>query len=717
MGSEHRDIFICHASEDKDSIVKPMVDAFDRANISYWYDEAEIKWGDSITQKVNEGLRISRYVIVVFSPAFVRKNWPEKELNSVLNIEASRGEIKVLPLLVDSDDESSSVIDRYPLLSDKRYLPWNGEPRKVVEELLVRLGRRQESVSDKPKASQWVNIVGASNRSCVIVNPTALRTMGFKRVYGFLRARKYQEVRNGIQEVSAKYPQIAVSSHGIYGIHDIMVSTWEEFSDLDAAKQCVQLRLWPMVDWDRTLDTDHFGICAVSRALKFRGCNVTSSQDDLRWLQTMNEPGMRNYVRTIMSGQPVRIDVLNRLGSEGIILQTPFADSDMKSEEKAQGKMEFLILVTAYYEDRMRRETSGKEDFEKFWLPILMGQDRVRTIEEVESKGSYCNADYIIHVIGDLTDLNEIVLSALHTTPQEAPGDLLIESQVVIPAEEISVDRIPALLETHKIRALEPVIFRVMEEWRQHRDLVDNGLIGIIPSVIYLVDEKTMRQTLQSYFLADQLKPPHGGAWMKDFFALSYSVCRGIATARMNIHVSQSDGLRLCRSFVMALGAEVEKQLFMALGWTCSECGLDETVFQEIINTLIRQITGKPGSFDLANMTLGSANHALDMFAAYYKDKEKSAGRLREKWDTIGDANMAVIALDQMEKQIGPLISDDAPRELRSFTETRNLLSHHSPRKTVDYTKIMEDTYFGLRIIDRINRLSMPQDGVPLPQM
>ena len=51
MNKEQRDIFICHASEDKGDIVKPIIEAFEQSGITYWYDEAEIKWGDSITQK------------------------------------------------------------------------------------------------------------------------------------------------------------------------------------------------------------------------------------------------------------------------------------------------------------------------------------------------------------------------------------------------------------------------------------------------------------------------------------------------------------------------------------------------------------------------------------------------------------------------------------------------------------------------------------------
>ena len=48
-----KDIFICHASEDKDGVVSPLSKAFGEHDISCWVDEAEIAWGDSLTGKVN----------------------------------------------------------------------------------------------------------------------------------------------------------------------------------------------------------------------------------------------------------------------------------------------------------------------------------------------------------------------------------------------------------------------------------------------------------------------------------------------------------------------------------------------------------------------------------------------------------------------------------------------------------------------------------------
>jgi len=140
---EEKDVFLCHASEDKNAVLEPLVGALDRADITYWYDKAEIRWGESFTKRVNEGLRVSRYVIVVLSDAFLRKNWPPRELEAALNLEASTGEPRVLPLLVGDADARARIIDSYPILNDKKHLIWSGGPEEVVRELreLLSVGR------------------------------------------------------------------------------------------------------------------------------------------------------------------------------------------------------------------------------------------------------------------------------------------------------------------------------------------------------------------------------------------------------------------------------------------------------------------------------------------------------------------------------------------------------------------------------------------------
>ena len=143
---DKRDVFICHASEDKRDVVRPITSALEEAEVSCWLDEVEIIWGDSLTQKVNEGIKNSRYAIIVLSPAFLNKHWPQRELNSLLNLEASSGEVKVLPLVVG---DKVNMCEAYPLLNDKLYLQWTGDPKPIVEAMLSRLSKRQPVQRDE----------------------------------------------------------------------------------------------------------------------------------------------------------------------------------------------------------------------------------------------------------------------------------------------------------------------------------------------------------------------------------------------------------------------------------------------------------------------------------------------------------------------------------------------------------------------------------------
>jgi hypothetical protein len=149
-----RDVFLCHASEDKPNVVRPLYDALCAVGITCWLDEAEIGWGDSLVGKVNEGLRDSRFVIVVLSDAFLAKPWPRRELASALSVESSSGIVRVLPLLVGGNPKTQAVLAELPLLSDKLHLCWEGDPRPVLEAMRRKLQSGEPAsrrgVSDAP---------------------------------------------------------------------------------------------------------------------------------------------------------------------------------------------------------------------------------------------------------------------------------------------------------------------------------------------------------------------------------------------------------------------------------------------------------------------------------------------------------------------------------------------------------------------------------------
>jgi len=111
------DAFISHASEDKEDLVRPLAEMLQNAGFSIWYDELQLKVGDSLRRSIDKGLAKSRFGIVVLSPNFFAKNWPQYELDGLVVKEMSGGGKVILPLWHKvSKDE---VMHYSPSLADK----------------------------------------------------------------------------------------------------------------------------------------------------------------------------------------------------------------------------------------------------------------------------------------------------------------------------------------------------------------------------------------------------------------------------------------------------------------------------------------------------------------------------------------------------------------------------------------------------------------------
>lgn len=91
------DVFISHASEDKDELVRPLAHALQSKGLRVWYDEFEMRIGDSLRRKIDKGLGSSRFGIVVFSPDFFRKGWTNYELDGLVTRTVSGDQI-LLPI-------------------------------------------------------------------------------------------------------------------------------------------------------------------------------------------------------------------------------------------------------------------------------------------------------------------------------------------------------------------------------------------------------------------------------------------------------------------------------------------------------------------------------------------------------------------------------------------------------------------------------------------
>jgi hypothetical protein len=114
--AQEYDLFVSHATEDKEGIVRALVTALQSRDVKVWYDEFELRVGDSLRRKIDIGLSRSRFGLVVLSHAFFAKNWPQYELDGLVAMEMA-GRQRILP--VWHEVTKDEVLGYSPSLADK----------------------------------------------------------------------------------------------------------------------------------------------------------------------------------------------------------------------------------------------------------------------------------------------------------------------------------------------------------------------------------------------------------------------------------------------------------------------------------------------------------------------------------------------------------------------------------------------------------------------
>lgn len=131
------DFFISHASEDKEDFVRELAQQLIRNGATVFYDEYSIKLGDSLIQKINEGLQNAKYGIVVLSNFFFEKKWTNAELQSIFN-KSVNDDFKLLIIYHNIDNDF--VRSKFPLLADIKATSSTKGFEKVADELFEAVG-------------------------------------------------------------------------------------------------------------------------------------------------------------------------------------------------------------------------------------------------------------------------------------------------------------------------------------------------------------------------------------------------------------------------------------------------------------------------------------------------------------------------------------------------------------------------------------------------
>jgi hypothetical protein len=133
--AQRRVAFISHSSKDK-RFVRQLAADLVANDVQVWLDEQRIRVGDSIPEKIAQGLAESDFFLIVVSQNSISSAWVQKELNSALVKEIERRQVTVLPVKIDSSKVPDSI-------EDKKYADFSGSYATGLGELLTAIKARE----------------------------------------------------------------------------------------------------------------------------------------------------------------------------------------------------------------------------------------------------------------------------------------------------------------------------------------------------------------------------------------------------------------------------------------------------------------------------------------------------------------------------------------------------------------------------------------------
>jgi hypothetical protein len=127
------DCFVSYASEDR-TLVKELVKTLTDRELQVWWDKGQITLGDKLTRKLDEGLRVLRYGVVIVSRHFVAKKWTDAEIRALISRSIESDRKVILPVLVDMSH--TQFQEAYPIIGDLVTTTFSGDVGALADEIL-----------------------------------------------------------------------------------------------------------------------------------------------------------------------------------------------------------------------------------------------------------------------------------------------------------------------------------------------------------------------------------------------------------------------------------------------------------------------------------------------------------------------------------------------------------------------------------------------------
>lgn len=135
-----RDVFLCHAWDDRKESAKELHDLLESKGVSVWFSEKDVFLGTSLLREIDKGLARSRVGIVLVTPAFLSRvnaeGIADKELSALLARDL------LVPIVHNTTYEA--LRDVSPLLGSRSGLSTAEEPMSEIVAKLAELVALEE---------------------------------------------------------------------------------------------------------------------------------------------------------------------------------------------------------------------------------------------------------------------------------------------------------------------------------------------------------------------------------------------------------------------------------------------------------------------------------------------------------------------------------------------------------------------------------------------
>lgn len=136
MSTDFRyDVFLSHSSKDK-PIVRDIAKRLKEDGLRVWLDEWEIRPGDSIPAKIEEGLENSRVLVLFMSKHSFGSDWAQLESTTFRFRDPLNKERRFIPLLLDDTPIKGSI-------SQFLYIDWRSKNAAEYQKLIESCGQPQ----------------------------------------------------------------------------------------------------------------------------------------------------------------------------------------------------------------------------------------------------------------------------------------------------------------------------------------------------------------------------------------------------------------------------------------------------------------------------------------------------------------------------------------------------------------------------------------------